>query len=86
MKTSRELFEAFAGPMDFDLTHHECAAPEPWSEYLNEATGYLWAGWKAGRESMRKEAGDVAESFDSHQYWTEIVGPRIAKAIRRIEP
>ena len=58
MINSREKFEALYGPMGFDLTRKKCEAPEPWSEYEDEKTGYAWAGWLAGRESMRDEAAD----------------------------
>lgn len=43
----RVQFEQHAATLGFDLTHCECAAPEPWSEYACESTGYLWAGWLA---------------------------------------
>lgn len=56
---SREKFEAIYGPMGFDLTRMQCLAPEPWSEYADEKTGYAWAGWLAGRESMRDEAAEI---------------------------
>ena len=45
----RESFEADAAQYDFDLTRHNCAAPEPWSEYASYATGHRWAGWLAAR-------------------------------------
>lgn len=43
----RELFEQDAEPYGFDLTRAACAAPEPWSEYTDPATGHRWAGWLA---------------------------------------
>lgn len=50
---SRELermkFEADAKPYGFDLTRHQCAAPEPWSEYADDATGQRWGGWLAAK-------------------------------------
>ncbi len=41
----RTAFEADARPYGFDLTRHKCAAPEPWSEYSDDAAGHRWAGW-----------------------------------------
>lgn len=43
----RMLFENDAKAYGFDLTRMECAAPEPWSEYADSATGHRWAGWLA---------------------------------------
>lgn len=43
----RDNFEDDAVQYGFDLERHECAAPEPWSEYASEATGHRWAGWLA---------------------------------------
>lgn len=50
MTMCRDAFEADAGPYGFDLTRHDCAAPEPWAEYLDDATGHRWAGWLAAFE------------------------------------
>lgn len=52
----RAAFEADAEPMGFDLTRMKCAVPEPWSEYLDDATGHRWAGWLAGRASLAQQA------------------------------
>lgn len=51
IEAERALFEADAEPYGFDLTRHQCASPEPWSEYANEATGHRWGGWLAARAS-----------------------------------
>lgn len=45
----RVLFEADAKEYGFDLTRFQCAAPEPWSEYADPATGHRWGGWLAAR-------------------------------------
>lgn len=45
----RENFEDDAGQYGFDMTRHDSAAPEPWSEYASEATGHRWAGWLAAK-------------------------------------
>ena len=57
---SREAFEADAAAYGFDLTRFECAAPEPWSEYKDEATGHRWAGWQAARAAALEEAASAA--------------------------
>ena len=49
IEAERKLFEADAEPYGFDLTRHQCAAPEPWSEYADAATGNRWGGWLAAR-------------------------------------
>lgn len=49
IEMERSLFEADAAPYGFDLSRHECAAPEPWSEYASAETGHRWAGWLAAR-------------------------------------
>lgn len=51
----RDAFEADAAGYGFDLTRFECAAPEPWSEYADPATGHRWAGWLA-RSDMTANA------------------------------
>lgn len=50
VEQERARFEADAAAYGFDLTRYECAAPEPWSEYADPATGHRWAGWLAGAE------------------------------------
>ena len=82
MTNSREKFEALYGPMGFDLTRKECSAPEPWSEYENIYTGYAWAGWKAGRESMRDDVIPVVFG----QCESDNVAQRTVDAIKEIEP
>ena len=52
----RQAFERDAEPMGFDLTRHECAAPEPWSEYKDADTGHRWGGWLARAASMQAES------------------------------
>jgi hypothetical protein len=52
IKAARAGFEIDAELLGFDLTRHECAAPEPWSEYADEATGHRWAGWLAALSWM----------------------------------
>ena len=49
IEAERKLFEADAEQYGFDLTRHQCAAPEPWSEYADQATGHRWGGWLAAR-------------------------------------
>ena len=49
IEAERKLFEADAEQYGFDLTRHQCAAPEPWSEYASEVTGHRWGGWLAAR-------------------------------------
>jgi hypothetical protein len=44
---ARDLFEQDAEAYGFNLTRVTCAAPEPWSEYADPATGHRWAGWLA---------------------------------------
>lgn len=49
IEAERKLFEADAEQYGFDLTRYQCAAPEPWSEYADAATGNRWGGWLAAR-------------------------------------
>lgn len=60
---SREAFEADAAPYGFDLMHQECAAPEPWSEYADEATGHRWAGWQAAIAWAYENAARVCDGM-----------------------
>lgn len=53
IEEERKLFEQDAALYGFDLTRHNCAAPEPWSEYADESTGHRWGGWLAAR-SMKQ--------------------------------
>jgi len=41
--------------MGFDLTRQYIAVPEPWAEYVDEQTGYFWAGWQAGARHEREK-------------------------------
>jgi len=50
MELRRENFEEDAAQYGFDLTRYKCAAPEPWSEYADPATGHRWAGWLAAAD------------------------------------
>ena len=43
----RREFEYDAKQYGFDLTRYSCAAPDPWIEYTDAATGHRWAGWLA---------------------------------------
>lgn len=52
IEAAREAFEADAEPYGFDLTRHQCAAPEPWAEYADAATGHRWGGWLAAIAAM----------------------------------
>lgn len=52
IEAARAAFEADAEPYGFDLTRHQCAAPEPWSEYTDAATGHRWGGWLAAIAAM----------------------------------
>jgi hypothetical protein len=47
--TSREAFEADAGPLGFSLTLDSRGpySGEPWTEYVSVETGHRWAGWQA---------------------------------------
>lgn len=65
---SREKFEAIYEPMGFDMTRMYIAVPEPWSQYKDEKTGYAWAGWLAGRESMRDEAAELCEKISDDKW------------------
>jgi hypothetical protein len=47
VEAERKRFEADAAPYEFDLTRQTCAAPEPWAEYADDATGHRWGGWLA---------------------------------------
>ena len=53
----RAAFEADAAPYDFDLTRVKIAAPEPWAEYADDATGHRWGGWLAAsaQRDLRSE-------------------------------
>ena len=59
----REAFEAFVEPMGFDLTRQYIAVPEPWAEYVDEATGYFWAGWQAGAQAEREAIAKLCEEW-----------------------
>ena len=51
----RAAFEADAAAYEFDLTRDNGASSitaEPWSEYLDHATGHRWAGWLAARSAI----------------------------------
>lgn len=52
IEETRAAFEADAKQYGFDLTRYHCAAPEPWSQYANEATGHRWSGWLAAIAEM----------------------------------
>lgn len=54
IEAERQLFEADASVYGFDLTRHQCAAPEPWSEYADAATGHRWGGWLAARSMFQR--------------------------------
>ncbi|MEW6314732.1 MAG: hypothetical protein AB1513_11965 [Pseudomonadota bacterium] len=60
IEAARSAFEADAGPYGFDLTRHQCAAPEPWSEYADPKTGHRWAGWLAAFAAQERMAADAA--------------------------
>lgn len=75
---SREAFEADAAAYGFDLTRFECAAPEPWSEYKDEATGHRWAGWQAARAAALEEAAEACES--EAELWQDGVEARLCAA------
>lgn len=57
IEAERKLFEADAEPYGFDLTRLQCAAPEPWSEYMSTETGHRWAGWLAARSMASNASG-----------------------------
>jgi hypothetical protein len=86
---SREAFEADAAPYGFDLTRQECAAPEPWSEYADEATGHRWAGWLAALAYAYDDAANVCEervmALDNagKEYRREATASQCAEAIRK---
>lgn len=65
----REAFEAWAHPMGFDLTRQHLAVPEPWAEYADEKTGYLWAGYLAGTEaSTQREPGELCPACAAAEF------------------
>lgn len=64
--TLREAFEAQAGPMGFDLTRQYIAVPEPWAEYVDEQTGYFWAGWQAGAQHEREACAKICEGANEN--------------------
>ena len=45
----RREFEYDAKKHGFDVTRHNCAATEPWSEYADTETGNRWGGWLAAK-------------------------------------
>jgi hypothetical protein len=53
-EAERALFHADAEPMGFDLTRHQCAAPEPWSQYKDIDTGNRWGGWLARAATVQQ--------------------------------
>lgn len=68
IEAARAMFEADAEPYGFDLARHKCAAPEPWAEYADDATGHRWGGWLAAT---------AAQSAELHRLRTAL--ERIAK-------
>ena len=62
----RNAFEAGADAYGFDLTRYGCAAPEPWSEYADAATGHRWGGWLAAldeSELLREQLSGAKEQL-----------------------
>ena len=64
IETARIAFEADAAQYDFNLTRRQCAAPEPWSEYANEATGHRWGGWLAAMASAHTKIAELEQSTE----------------------
>jgi hypothetical protein len=80
MPNDREAFEAHAAPMGFDLTRQDIAVPEPWAEYVDQQTGYFWAGWQAGAAAERERTITVA---DQSQDWKGMDGTTAFHLITR---
>ena len=58
----RVAFEHDAEPMGFDIRRYECAAPEPWPEYLDVSTGHRWGGYLAAvHAATTREAALIAD-------------------------
>lgn len=74
---ARAAFEADAAPYDFDLTRHQCAAPEPWSEYADEATGHRWGGWLAAMAAMSLEIAIMRAALERIAKYPRVSGDEL---------
>ena len=80
LEPERAAFEADAAAYDFDLTRDNgtsAIAPEPWSEYLDHATGHRWAGWLAARhDTLQQDAARFRLLLDGpHNFGVFVCGP-----------
>ena len=62
IEEARAAFEADAKKYGFDLMRYRCAAPEPWSQYANEATGHRWGGWLAAIAAMGAPSNAISRA------------------------
>jgi len=74
VEAERKAFEADAGPYDFDLTRVQSAAPEPWSEYDDYATGHRWGGWLAAASAKSIEIDRLRAALEKIASRTQDTG------------
>lgn len=80
IEIARQKFEEDAAQYGFDLNRFKCAAPELWSEYKDDDTGYRWSGWLAAYNMLAVIIAEalphVQAAADEENMLDGRIGPR----------